>query len=154
MAAHTRTGIVTGGSGGIGRVPAERLARDVRVVIAHSGNRRRAEEVVVAIGAAGGDEISLPSQVRNVSGVPIPNMPATAVIAAHCDEYCGRTSATMRTARSRSSSGYLLGRPITQILPRSGVPGLAGTGQSALQSPDQKLSAMPMAAFCSGVPRS
>ena len=62
MAADTRTGIVTGGSGGIGRVPAERLTRDVRVVIAHSGNRSRAEEVVVAIGAAGGDEISLPSK--------------------------------------------------------------------------------------------
>src|SRR6185312_7832098 len=53
-------------------------------------------------------------------GVPIPNMPATAVIAAHCDGYCGRTSATMRTARTRSSSGYLLTRPIKQILPRSG----------------------------------
>src|SRR3954470_13867386 len=70
-------------------------------------------------------------QVRSVSGVPIPNMPATAVIAAHCDEYCGRTSATMRTARSRSSSGYLLTRPITQILPRSGVSGNAGTGQAS-----------------------
>src|SRR6478672_6202097 len=68
-------------------------------------------------------------QVRNVSGVPIPNMPATAVIAAHCDGYCGRTSATMRTARSRSSSGYLLTRPITRILPRSGVSGNAGTAQ-------------------------
>ena len=33
----------------------------------------------------------------------------------------------MRTARSRSSSGYLLGRPITRILPRSGVSGNAGT---------------------------
>src|SRR6185295_1967477 len=69
-------------------------------------------------------------QVSNVSGVPIPNMPATAVIAAHCDGYCGRTSATMRTARSRSSSGYLLGRHITQILPRSGVSGNAGTGHT------------------------
>src|SRR5689334_1387144 len=58
-------------------------------------------------------------------------MPATAVIAAHCDGYCGRTSATMRTARSRSSSGYLLTRPITQILPRSGASGNAGTGQRA-----------------------
>src|SRR5689334_10099515 len=57
-------------------------------------------------------------------------MPATAVIAAHCDGYCGRTSATMRTARSRSSSGYLLTRPITQILPRSGASGNAGTGHT------------------------
>src|SRR3954471_14192171 len=58
-------------------------------------------------------------------------MPATAVIATHCDGYCGPTSTTMRTARSRSSSGYLLTRPITQILPRSGVSGNAGTGQIA-----------------------
>ena len=29
------------------------------------------------------------------------------VIAAHCDGYCGRTSATIRTARSRSSFGVL-----------------------------------------------
>ena len=42
MAADTRTGIVTGGSGGIGRAPAERLTRHVRVVIAHSGNRSAA----------------------------------------------------------------------------------------------------------------
>jgi len=47
----------------------------------------------------------LPLAPAAVSGVPIPNMPATPVIAAHCDGYCGRTSATMRTARSRSSSG-------------------------------------------------
>ena len=66
---------------------------------------------------------------------PIPNMPATAVIAAHCDGYCGRTSATMRTARSRSSSGYLLGRPITRILPRSGVSGNPGTAHGDLWPP-------------------
>ena len=65
MAADTRTGIVTGGSGGIGQVPAERLARDVRVVIAHSGNRSRAEEVVVATGAAGGDTAPFRADVSN-----------------------------------------------------------------------------------------
>ena len=62
MAADTRTGIVTGG---IGQVPAERLARDVRVVIAHSGNRSRAEEVVVATGAAGGDNAAFRADVSN-----------------------------------------------------------------------------------------
>lgn len=36
-----------------------------------------------------------------------------------------------RPARSRSSSGYLLTRPITRILPRSGVSGKAGTGHCA-----------------------
>ena len=65
MAADTRTGIVTGGSGGIGQVPAERLARDVRVVIAQSGNRSRAEEVVVATGAAGGDTAPFRADVSN-----------------------------------------------------------------------------------------
>ena len=66
-----------------------------------------------------------------------PNMPATAVIAAHCDGYCGRTSATMRTARSRSSSGYLLARPITRILPRSGVSGNPGTAQGERSAPER-----------------
>nr|WP_156181243.1 excalibur calcium-binding domain-containing protein [Mycobacterium nebraskense] len=36
----------------------------------------------------------------------------------------------MRTARSRSSSGYLLARPIIRILPRSGVSGNAGTAHT------------------------
>ena len=39
------------------------------------------------------------------------------------------TSATIRTARSRSSSGYLLGRPILQSS-KEGVSGLAGTAES------------------------
>jgi NAD(P)-dependent dehydrogenase (short-subunit alcohol dehydrogenase family) len=61
-----RTAIVTGGSGGIGRVAAERLARDgLAVVIAYGGNRNRAEEVVAAIGAEGGDGAALRADVSN-----------------------------------------------------------------------------------------
>jgi 3-oxoacyl-[acyl-carrier protein] reductase len=47
---------VTGGSGGIGRVAAEHLARDgFSVAIAHGGNKNRAEEVVESIACAGRD---------------------------------------------------------------------------------------------------
>jgi 3-oxoacyl-[acyl-carrier protein] reductase len=51
----TRVAIVTGGSGGIGRAVAERLAQDgVAVVVHYSGNEERARATVKAIEAAGG----------------------------------------------------------------------------------------------------
>lgn len=46
--------------------------------------------------------------------VPIPSLAATAFIAAHSVSYSGRTSATIRTARRRSSSGYWKGRAMTR----------------------------------------
>jgi 3-oxoacyl-[acyl-carrier protein] reductase len=50
-----RVAIVTGGSGGIGRSVAERLAKDgVAVVVHYSGNEARAQDTVRAIVAAGG----------------------------------------------------------------------------------------------------
>ncbi len=66
------------------------------------------------------------THVRTVSGVPTPSLSATAQIAAHCDPYCGAISATIRTARSRSSSGYLLARAMIHILPTQGASGHAG----------------------------
>jgi hypothetical protein len=45
------------------------------------------------------------THLRSVSALPIPSLPATALIAGQSDGYSGRTSATIRTARSRSSGG-------------------------------------------------
>src|SRR5262249_22114350 len=43
--------------------------------------------------------------LRSVSADPMPSRLATAQMAGQSDEYSGRTSATIRTARSRSSGG-------------------------------------------------
>ena len=58
--------------------------------------------------------------------------PTTARIAAHSVSCCSRTSATIRTARSRSSGGYLLDEfaDMTPSFPRRGVSGHAGAIQS------------------------
>jgi 3-oxoacyl-[acyl-carrier protein] reductase len=50
-----RVAVITGGSGGIGRVTAQRLAADGMTVVVHyAGSSDRAEEVVKAITEAGG----------------------------------------------------------------------------------------------------
>jgi 3-oxoacyl-[acyl-carrier protein] reductase len=68
--ASTRSVIVTGGSRGIGRAVATRLARDgFAVTVNYAGNVTKAEEVVAEIKAAGGQAISVQADVANAADV-------------------------------------------------------------------------------------
>jgi 3-oxoacyl-[acyl-carrier protein] reductase len=61
-----RVAIVTGGSGGIGRVTAERLARDgMSVAVHYAGNKARADEVVEAIAGKGGRAVAVGGDVAD-----------------------------------------------------------------------------------------
>ena len=65
-----RVAVVTGGSGGIGRVAAERLAADgLAVVVSYAGNPARAEEAVRAIEQAGGAAIAVKADVADEAEV-------------------------------------------------------------------------------------
>lgn len=65
-----KTAIVTGGSRGIGRAVAKRLAQDgFAVVVNYLSNAAEAEEVVAEIKGLGGDGISIKADVANQSDV-------------------------------------------------------------------------------------
>ncbi|MER6466114.1 SDR family oxidoreductase [Streptomyces sp. NPDC001288] len=65
-----RVALVTGGSGGIGRVAAERLAADgLAVAVQYAGNKARAEETVAAITAAGGRALAVGGDVADEHGM-------------------------------------------------------------------------------------
>jgi 3-oxoacyl-[acyl-carrier protein] reductase len=64
--AMPRVALVTGGSGGIGRAAAERLAADgIAVAVHYAGNKARAQEVVDAITASGGRAIAVGGDVAD-----------------------------------------------------------------------------------------
>src|SRR5271170_5644163 len=66
----TRTAIVTGASGGIGRGIAERLAKDGFSVVAHYAvNTGKAEELVKGIEAAGGKAIAVGADISKPAEV-------------------------------------------------------------------------------------
>src|SRR3984885_5834153 len=70
MNATTRTAIVTGASGGIGRAVAGRLVRDgFAVVLNYAGNAASADKAVAELRAAGGQALAVKANVADVGEV-------------------------------------------------------------------------------------
>src|SRR6476619_2394168 len=66
----TKSAIVTGASGGIGRVVAKRLANDgLAITVHYAGNPAKAEAVVAEINSAGGKAISVQADVTKPGDV-------------------------------------------------------------------------------------
>src|SRR5262250_1563746 len=67
---NNKVAIVTGGSGGIGRAVALRLARDgFAVVVNYAGNAAKAEKIVEEIKSAGGHAIAVQADVADAADV-------------------------------------------------------------------------------------
>ena len=66
----TKTAIITGASGGIGRAVALRLARDgFAIAVNYAGNTAKAEGVVNEIKSADGQAIAVQADVANAADV-------------------------------------------------------------------------------------
>jgi 3-oxoacyl-[acyl-carrier protein] reductase len=66
----SKTAIVTGGSGGIGRAVVHRLASDGFTIVVHySGNAQRAEEVVKEVACQGGQAIAIAADIGDQKAV-------------------------------------------------------------------------------------
>ncbi|MGW1062032.1 SDR family oxidoreductase [Micromonospora rubida] len=70
MSSSTRVAVVTGGSRGIGRQAALRLATDgIAVAVGYGGNQAQAEAVVAAVTGAGGRAIAVRADVADETAV-------------------------------------------------------------------------------------
>src|SRR4051794_30756205 len=97
-----RVAIVTGGSGGIGRVVAERLAADGLAVLVHyAGNATRAREIVAGIQAQDGLAIAQPADVADEAEV--------VALFERCESEFGRIDVVVNTA------GIMLLSPLVDL---------------------------------------
>jgi 3-oxoacyl-[acyl-carrier protein] reductase len=100
--ATPRVAVVTGGSGGIGRMVSERLAADGMAVLVHySGNQGRADEVVAAITAAGGTASAMAADVADEQQV--------AALFERAEELYGGVDVVVHTA------GIMLLSPLAEL---------------------------------------
>ena len=98
----TRTAIVTGASGGIGRATAQRLAADGYAVVVHyAGNEARAKETVDVITAAGGQAEAVRADVADENEV--------AALFDHAEQVFGGIDVVVHTA------GIMLLQPLAEF---------------------------------------
>jgi 3-oxoacyl-[acyl-carrier protein] reductase len=121
----TRTAIVTGGSGGIGRAVVERLTADgFAVVAAYAGNPERAEQAVAAVTEAGGAATAFRADIADEA--------EAGALFDHAEERFGGVDVVVNTA------GIMLLQPLAELdfqdfdrMHRTNVRGTFAIGQQA-----------------------